>query len=155
MTLLAEEKQLQKLILEDFLNEWLTADPNRLPSIRKAKCILGMVKQGADSTEMVGVGQWGSCSYAHCCLPRTVLEQTVERIPQIMSLKAMIRAVAEANTGPEGIDDMIENAYENAVTAEDTGSSYMSMSPGKIAEALGFRNLHAYIPDQKKRINIS
>lgn len=64
-----------------------------------------------------------------------------------MSLKAMIRAVAEANTGatckldrlitavrtymyfkrytplgPEGIDDMIENAYENAVTAEDNGS---------------------------------
>ncbi|CAE7529448.1 unnamed protein product [Symbiodinium microadriaticum] len=133
---LVEEKQLHKLILEDFLNEWLTADPNRLPSIRKAKCLLGMVKQGADSTEMAGVGERGSCSDAHCGLPWTILEQTVERIPQILSLKAMIRAVAEAATGPEGLDAMLENAYENAVGAEDTGSSCMSMSPGKIAEAL-------------------
>ncbi|CAE7562614.1 unnamed protein product [Symbiodinium necroappetens] len=132
----AEEKQLHKLILEDFLNEWLTSDPNRLPSIRKAKCMLGMVKQGADSTEMAGVGERGSGSDAYGCLPRTLLEQAVERIPQIMSLKAMIRAVAEEATGPDGLDDMIENAYENAVGAEDTGSSYMSMSPGKLCEAL-------------------
>ncbi|OLP74462.1 hypothetical protein AK812_SmicGene45992 [Symbiodinium microadriaticum] len=71
---------------------------------------------------VVGVGERGSGSDAYGCLPRTLLEQAVERIPQIMSLKAMIRAVAEEATGPDGLDDMIENAYENAVGAEDNGS---------------------------------
>ncbi|CAE7335971.1 unnamed protein product [Symbiodinium sp. CCMP2592] len=132
----AEERHLQRLILEDYLNEYLLADPNRIPNIRKAKCILGMVKQGADSTEMVGLGEWGSFSHANCCLPRTVLEQTVERIPEIMSLKAMIRVVTEAHAGAAALDETIENAYENAINAEDTGSSYMCMSPGKIDEAL-------------------
>ena len=64
----------------------------------------------------------------------------VLRIPEIMSLKAMIRAVTEAHAGamcelpstkyifkctPAGVaaaDDVIENAYENAVAAEDSTS---------------------------------
>ncbi|CAE7752933.1 unnamed protein product [Symbiodinium sp. CCMP2456] len=49
-----EEKQLHRLILEDLLNEFLTKDEDFLPKIRKAKSLLGMVKQGADSQEMVG-----------------------------------------------------------------------------------------------------